>query len=452
MMKRLTLSLLVVMALGIAAWAAPQITADSTTWDFGTVVSGTVLVHTFVLTNTGSDPLHISNVSTSCGCTVAQLAKSTLNPGESTNLTVTWHSAGTGDASKTVMVNSDDPIQSRLDLVLTATLVLNAPKISVDPASFDFGITSSGTELVHTFRLSNAGDQPLVISEVSTTCSCTTAGLGPMTLAPGESTDFQITYSPTGSGKQESTVTIKSNDPSPSRGTVTVSATTVPYGQIPAGTLEAKIRILVDLRSAQAYAAGHLQGAINLPQAEMASWTPNLPRGVTIIVYDQDGSQAGPVVQSLRGAGVSLASALTGGLNAWTALYGNQLVVASAARERFIVNGSTGSASLAGLAPAVAAPIVRGDFVVLVDLRSASDYAQSRLAGAVNVAPSQLLTWAVSLPKDALVVVYDASGGAASYALQLRNQGFAKAVELYGGFNAWKQQMKDRLLVAPVAR
>ncbi len=447
MMKRLVLSFLVVMALGVAVSAAPQITADSTTWDFGTVVAGTALVHTFVLTNTGTDALHITSVSTSCGCTVAQLAKSTLAPGESTNLTVTWHSSGTGDSSKTVTVRSDDPANPQLQFSLTADLVLNAPRLSVDQTSFDFGIVGSTTDLVHTFRLTNTGDQPLVISEVSTACFCTTAGLGPMTLAPGQSADLVVSYSPTGPGEQHSSVTVVSNG-----GTLDLAVSaTVLYGQIPAGELTAKVRILVDLRSAQAYAAGHLMGAINLPQAELASWTPNLPRGVTIVVYDQNGSQAGSVVQSLRGAGVSLASALTGGLDAWTAVYGNQLVAASAGRERFIVNGSTGSASIAGLGPAVAASTIFYDFVVLVDLRNASDYAQSRLAGAVNVVPSQLLTWAASLPKDALVVVYDASGGAASYAQQLRAQGFAKAVELYGGFNQWKQQMKDRLLVAPVA-
>ncbi len=448
-MKRLYLSFLVVMVLGVAVGAAPQITADSTSWDFGTVASGTALVHTFVLTNTGSDPLHIAGVWTSCGCTVAQLAKSTLNPGESTNLTATWQSSGTGHFLKTVTVRSDDPASPQLEFSLTADLFLNAPKISASETSFDFGIVSGTTDLVHTFRISNAGDQPLVVSEVSTSCSCTTAGLGPMTLAPGQSTDLPVTYSPTGSGKQESTVTIRSNDPKHGTLSLTVKATVL-YGQIPVGELEAKVRILIDLRSAQAYAAGHLLGAINLPQAELASWTPNLPRGVVIIVYDQNGSQGESVVQSLRAAGVSLASALSGGLNAWTGFYGNQLVAASAARERFLVNGSTGPASVAWLGLTVTAPIVRNDFLILVDLRSASDYARSRLAGAVNVVPNQLLTWAASLPKDARVVVYDAGGGAASYAQQLRAQGFTRAVELYGGFNQWKQEMKDRLLVAPV--
>ena len=123
---------------------------------------------------------------------------------------------------------------------------------------------------------------------------------------------------------------------------------------------------------------------------------------------------------------------LPGGLNAWKVRYPNQLLVASGGLSRTL--------DAAGL---------RGELTVLVDLRGAADFAQSHLAGAVNVLPSALTTSAVGLPKDVTLVVYDASGAATAYAVALRSQGFAKAVDLVGGLNLWKQQLKNRLLVLP---
>jgi hypothetical protein len=57
---------------------------DKTTHDFGTIKAGKDTVWTeFKFTNDGSEPLIISDVKTSCDCTLAKWPKTAIQPGQS---------------------------------------------------------------------------------------------------------------------------------------------------------------------------------------------------------------------------------------------------------------------------------------------------------------------------------------------------------------------------------
>jgi len=128
MRKTLILALLAVVGLGLVALGAPKISSDTMSYDFGTVLEGTVVSHTFVLTNSGDTALSISGVQTTCGCTTAALAKSTLAPGESVDLTVHFNTAHyQGQVQKTVYVRSDDPATPQLTLSLAGTVTKLQP-------------------------------------------------------------------------------------------------------------------------------------------------------------------------------------------------------------------------------------------------------------------------------------------------------------------------------------
>lgn len=58
---------------------------------------------------------------------------------------------------------------------MTSVAAVSAPRISVDNAEVDFGIAAEGTFVTHRFVLANVGDETLEISDVLTTCGCTTA-------------------------------------------------------------------------------------------------------------------------------------------------------------------------------------------------------------------------------------------------------------------------------------
>lgn len=87
---------------------------NSSFWDFGQVKEGQVLQHSFVFRNDSGRTLNINNITTSCGCTTANIQKNILLPGETTFLEASFNTKGySGPTQQFVYVNTDsldDPI------------------------------------------------------------------------------------------------------------------------------------------------------------------------------------------------------------------------------------------------------------------------------------------------------------------------------------------------------
>jgi hypothetical protein len=116
-MKRIfTLALLLVGAASVKAQSsasldpnAPVMTFRIETIDFGTITQGESVTREFVFTNTGKQPLIITDVKVTCGCTNPQYPKSPIAPGKQGTITVTFNSAGKmGVQSKPVTIISNN--------------------------------------------------------------------------------------------------------------------------------------------------------------------------------------------------------------------------------------------------------------------------------------------------------------------------------------------------------
>ncbi len=86
---------------------------DQTTHDFGEIAQGQPQSAEFVVTNTGSEVLVITDVKSSCGCTAARHSEGPIKPGESTTITATYNAKKPGTFRKTVKVSTnrqDGPI------------------------------------------------------------------------------------------------------------------------------------------------------------------------------------------------------------------------------------------------------------------------------------------------------------------------------------------------------
>ena len=105
---------------------------------------------------------------------------------------------------------------------------LAGPRLSVDPASFDFGKALPGKALSKEFTVRNVGSAELVIEQVSTSCGCTAALLDTRALEPGASAALRVTlHTPGGPGPVSKSVLVRSNDPERRTTEIRIQATVV---------------------------------------------------------------------------------------------------------------------------------------------------------------------------------------------------------------------------------
>lgn len=107
-----------------AAPVGPLTTVEfsETIFDFGEVMEGEKVVHNYKFTNTGKEPLIISNAKGSCGCTVPSWPREPIPPGETGEIKVQFDSKGKGkvggnNQSKRVTLTANtDPAQTFLTI------------------------------------------------------------------------------------------------------------------------------------------------------------------------------------------------------------------------------------------------------------------------------------------------------------------------------------------------
>lgn len=99
-----------------AIFSDSEITFDESEFHFGTVKAGEKVQYIFRFTNTGDEPLLLSNARGSCGCTVPSWPKEPIEPGETGAIVVEFDSKGkSGPQTKQVTITANtDPAQSIL--------------------------------------------------------------------------------------------------------------------------------------------------------------------------------------------------------------------------------------------------------------------------------------------------------------------------------------------------
>ncbi|MEO1049831.1 MAG: DUF1573 domain-containing protein [Bacteroidota bacterium] len=86
----------------------PKITFEEESRDFGDIYQGDKIQHTYVFENTGDEPLILTNVQTTCGCTVPQWPRDPIAPGQQGKLEVVFNSSGKiGRQNKVITVISN---------------------------------------------------------------------------------------------------------------------------------------------------------------------------------------------------------------------------------------------------------------------------------------------------------------------------------------------------------
>jgi len=216
--------------------------------------------------------------------------------------------------------------------------------------------------------------------------------------------------------------------------------------------------VIVDIRSADAYKAGHVKGAISLPWGGTAisDGLKYISQDKEVFIYCVTGQTAGQTVLAMNVAGI----------NARSVNLGYKLGIATTEGYEDVINETTENligtetypidtvvqetldAYFAGMSEYKDTPfanykvsednlkamIDNGDDFYLLSVRAAEDFAKAHIEGAVNVPyGATMIDNLTNVPKDKKVVVYCYSGQTAGQAVAaMRLLGY-DAVSLNGG-------------------
>jgi len=91
--------------------------------DFGKITQGEKISHVFIFKNTGENPLVITQVQPSCGCTIPEWTEDPIDPGKEGTIHVMFNSEGKeGMQHKTVTVVANTT-PARSELTFTAEVL-----------------------------------------------------------------------------------------------------------------------------------------------------------------------------------------------------------------------------------------------------------------------------------------------------------------------------------------
>lgn len=213
--------------------------------------------------------------------------------------------------------------------------------------------------------------------------------------------------------------------------------------------------LVIDLRSAEDYAKGHVKGAVNIPLAQLPQNLDKLPMDKTLMLYCYSGQTSSMVMVPLKYYGYKVVSISRGfpsvekaGFAVDTAAVAFTPVAAKAPADPKVAAAQQGlKDTLDSLVKQFAAKtlIVPGkdvktlvdagaDKYYIVDLRAADDYAKAYVKGAVSVPLATLADAMKSFPKDKTIVLYCYSGQTAAMStVPLKAEGF-KLISISTGF------------------
>jgi hypothetical protein len=326
-----------VIALSGTGVAAGSVTTNPTSLNFGNVVVGGSPSQTETLTNSGGQSLTISQAAiTGTGFTYTGLSLPlSLTPNQSTTFGVQFAPTGAGtsngDLSLTVSGSS-----TTVDIALsgTGTSVATPATLAAIPVTLSFTDVEMGKNQTQTETVQNTGGSNATISGIAATGNgfSVSGASTPVTLSPGQTTSFTVTFAPQSSGNFTGSVSITSNASNPSlnvslsgsaigssSGQLSVSPSTIAVGNVTVGnsgsqtgTLTATGASVVvsaaDVGSSE-FSIGGLSFPVTLAAGQSATFTVTFApqssgAASTTVSFTNNGTNS-PASATLTGTGVA---------------------------------------------------------------------------------------------------------------------------------------------------
>ena len=176
--------------------------------------------------------------------------------------------------------------------------------------------------------------------------------------------------------------------------------------------------VLVDLRSNKAATAGHIKGAVSIPEADLAAAKDKFPKkkSAPVILYS-DGQASAEAFTTVRGWGYKNTTVLKGGAQAWDGKFfpgdpGSKIV--------YVKKLKPGQISAADFKKVASE---KPQDKLILDVRDAG--MEGQIPGSLNIPQAQLADRLAEVPKDKEIIIHCNTGIMASMSIKtLQDNGY----------------------------
>jgi len=180
---------------------------------FGTVivtVPSSLMMH---VSNTGQLPLNITQISSDLPALSSSVNNLVIPVGQGEDVQLTLTATTPGQLAGNLLLASNDPDHPLLSIPINALAILGNPAIQVSPSSLSFGSVVIGSTSNKILTVRNTGNLPLVLNSISSSQPAYSVSQSSATLAPLQSLDLTVTYTPTNPMVQNAILLIQNNSP-----------------------------------------------------------------------------------------------------------------------------------------------------------------------------------------------------------------------------------------------
>lgn len=169
-MKRIFTTLYILAAVALTAIAQPRFASNTEMHNFGQVEWKHSATAQYTITNTGDQPLVLTEVEPDCACSVAQWTQTPIQPGEKGTISVTFDAEALGRFQKSVAIYTNaqphlvylkfngEVVQKITDFTKAHPYLIG--QIRIDKNNLDFPDMQHGEQSVMQISVVNLSDRP----------------------------------------------------------------------------------------------------------------------------------------------------------------------------------------------------------------------------------------------------------------------------------------------------
>ena len=208
----------------------PAIQVNPTSISFGSVVIGSNLSQSLIISNTGTATLSITqiNVTGAAFSASGYTLPVSVNAGQQKTISMAFLPTAVGAVSGSVSIVSNAPT-SPTSVGLSGSGIAATLTLGINPTNLSFGNVLTGTTSpMQNVTITNTGNSNVTISQITVSGAgyTVTGGSTPVTLTPSQNLVLGVQFGPASTGSMPGTISIVSNATG-SPATVTLSGTGV---------------------------------------------------------------------------------------------------------------------------------------------------------------------------------------------------------------------------------